>query len=265
MSCIDGCDAYARLLSPLLTASASTTTGFPSPEEIQAPDIDTQVLPQSATPGFVVRQWVFPSMVFNCSGNVTRWIFRAQETGLDSGEFPRISTWRDSPFTPQTTDFVRVGASGSAEELTGDGPVYEYVLQEPVSVQEGDILGIELPVGFQGNFRDNVEQLDFEFLDMGDGNAPDSFRRSFFGRSVNIAQLASGVNPFGLIRDQQYVPLIAAVIGEYHEFHDHARRAQILICMFACRFSRWQLTIDSLPHLHHPTHTGITNHTPSDR
>ena len=177
-------------------------------------------------------------MVFNCSGNVTRWVFRAQETGLNSGEFPRISTWRDFSFTPQTTDFVRVGASGSAEELTGDGPVYEYVLQELVSVQEGDILGIELPTTFRG---DNVEQLDFEFLDMGDGNAPDSFRRTFFGVSVDIARFVT--------RDQQYVPLIAAVIGEYHECHDHARRAQIL--NFHCSRCRWQFSNNSRPYFHH--------------
>ena len=101
----------------------------------------TRVLPRSG--GFTVRQWVFPSMVFNCTGNVTRWIFRAQDTGLDTEMFPQISTWRDIPSLRLTT-FQRISVSGSAEELTEDGPVYEYVLQEPVSVQEGDILGIQL-------------------------------------------------------------------------------------------------------------------------
>jgi len=128
-------------------------------EEIEAPSMDTQVLPRSG--GFTVRQWAFPSMVFNCTGNVTRWIFRAQDTGLNNGMFPQISTWRDVPFIRFTT-FQRINVSGSAEELTGDGPVYEYVLQEPVSVEEGDVLGIGLPVV---NLN-NVEQLDFEFLDM---------------------------------------------------------------------------------------------------
>jgi len=49
---------------------------------------------------------------------------------------------------------------------------------------------------------------------MGDGNAPDSYRRMFFGMSITIASLL-------VTRDQQYVPLITAVIGEYHEFHVH--------------------------------------------
>ena len=208
-------DASARLLSHLHTASASATTGFPSLEEIEAPSMGTRVLPRSG--GFTVRQWVFPSMVFNCTGNVTRWIFRAQDTGLDTEMFPQISTWRDIPSLRLTT-FQRISVSGSAEELTGDGPVYEYVLQEPVSVQEGDILGIGLPVV---NLRENVEQLDFEFLDLGNGNAPNSYRRFFFGRSINTALLATRDQPFGVTRDQQYVPLITAVIGEYHKFHVH--------------------------------------------
>ena len=209
MSCNNGCDASARLLSPLHTASASATTGFPSLEEIEAPSMDTRVLPLSGR--FTVRQWVFPSMVFNCTGNVTRWIFRAHDTGLDTEMFPQISTWRDVPFTRPTTDFERVSVSGSEEELIGDGPVYEYILQEPVSVQEGDVLGIQLPVE---NFQNNLEQLDFEFLDMGDGNAPESYRRTFSGISINIASLL-------VTRDQQYVPLITAMIGEYHKFHVH--------------------------------------------
>ena len=201
-------DASARLLSHLHTASASATTGFPSLEEVEAPSMDTQVLPRSG--GFTVRQWVFPGMVFNCTGNVTRWIFRARDTGLSTEMFPQISTWRDVPFIRLTT-FHRISVSGSVEELTGDGPVYEYVLQEPVSVQEGDVLGIGLPVV---NLSDIVEQLDFEFLDLGDGNAPDSYRRTFFGMSITFA------SPL-VTRDRQYVPLITAVIGEYHEFHVH--------------------------------------------
>ena len=201
-------DASARLLSHLHTASASATTGFPSLEEIEAPSMGTRVLPLSG--GFTVRQWVFPSMVFNCTGNITRWIFRAQDTGLDTEMFPQISTWRDIPSLRLTT-FQRISVSGSAEELTGDGPVYEYVLQEPVSVQEGDVLGIGLPVV---NLSDIVEQLDFEFLDLGDGNAPDSYRRTFFGMSITFA------SPF-VTRDRQYVPLITAVIGEYRKFHVH--------------------------------------------
>ena len=139
-------------------------------------------------------------MVFNCTGTITKWIFRAEETGNNDELFPKISTWREIGFTQSTTDFIRISRSGSAGELTGNGPVYEYVLQEPVAVQEGDILGIDLrPSG--------TDELKFEFLDLGDGNAPESYHRTNSGRFINIAQ--------SIASDRRYVPLITAVIGEY--------------------------------------------------
>ena len=139
-------------------------------------------------------------MVFNCTGTITKWIFRAERIGNNNELFPKISTWREIGFTQSTTDFARISCSGSAEELTGNGPVYEYVLQEPVEVQEGDILGIDLrPSG--------TDELKFEFLDLGDGNAPESYHRTNSGRFINIAQ--------SIASDRRYVPLITAVIGEY--------------------------------------------------
>ena len=111
-----------------------------------------------------------------------------------------MSTWRNLTFTQSTTDFFRISRSGSAEELTGNGPVYEYVLQEPVEVQEGDILGFDLS-------PEGDEELQFVFLDLGVGNAPDSYARTVAANNINIAQF--------VIRNQQYLPLITAVIGEF--------------------------------------------------
>ena len=142
-------------------------------------------------------------MVFNCTGTITRWIFRAEETGNNNDIFPEISTWRELSFTQSTTDFVRISRSGSAEELTGNGPLYEYVLQEPVEVQEGDILGIEL--------RPRDDEFKFEFLDLGNGNAPESYHRTNSRRLINTAQSVAS--------NRQYVPLITAVIGEYVKAH----------------------------------------------
>ena len=139
-------------------------------------------------------------MVFNCTGNITRWIFRAEETGNNNERVPRMSTWRERTFIPSvTTDFTQISQSGSAEELTGNGPVYEYVLQEPVEVQEGDFLGFDLSP--EGN-----EELQFVFLDLGAGNAPDSYARTVAANNINIARFVT--------RNQQYLPLITAVIGE---------------------------------------------------
>ena len=137
-------------------------------------------------------------MVFNCTGNITRWIFRAERIGNNNERVPRMSTWRDLTFTLTTTDYTRISRSGSAEELTGNGPVYEYVLQEPVEVQEGDFLGFDLSA--RGD-----EELQFVFLDLGVRNAPDSYARSFTAMTINT-QLVT--------RNRQYAPLITAVIGE---------------------------------------------------
>ena len=109
-----------------------------------------------------------------------------------------MSTWRDHIFTATTTDFTQISCSGSAEELTGNGPVYEYVLQEPVEVQEGDILGFDLS-------PEGDEELQFVFQNFGPGNAPVSYARSFTAMTINT-QLVT--------RNRRYLPLITAVIGE---------------------------------------------------
>ena len=168
---------------------------------IEAPSMNTQVLPFNNA-----RQWIFPSMVFNCTGNITRWIFRAEETGNNNERVPRMSTWRSNHFTVPTTDFNRISRSGSAEELTGNGPVYEYILQDPVEVQEGDILGLDLS-------PEGDEELQFVFQDLGVGNASDSYFRNFLANNINIApsRVAAGF----VTRNRRYLPLITAVIGEY--------------------------------------------------
>ena len=83
--------------------------------------------------------------------------------------------------------------------MTGNGPVYEYVLQEPVEVQEGDILGFDLS-------PEGDEELQFVFLDLGVGNAPDSYARAFAGNNIDT-RFAT--------RNRRYLPLITAVIGKY--------------------------------------------------
>ena len=142
---------------------------------------------------------MFPSMVFNCTGNIIRWIFRAERIGNNNERVPRMSTWRNLTFTPSTTDFIRVSQSGSAEELTGNGLVYEYVLQEPVEVQEGDFLGFDLS-------PEGDEELQFVFLDLGVGNAPNSYRRNTADSNIDIQRV---------LRNRRYLPLITAVIGEF--------------------------------------------------
>ena len=201
----------------LHAASASDIIGFPNRMMIEAPSVNTSVLPSNT-----VQQWVFPSMVFNCTGNITRWIFRAEETGNNNDRIPQMSTWRSNIFTLPTTDFTRISRSGSAEELTGNGPVYEYVLQEPVEVQEGDFLGFDLsPEGDEG--------LQFVFLDLGVGNAPVSYARNFAAGSLDTRLVTS---------NRRFVPLITAVIGEY-VYMASDRHKVIMLSLIFNRSSAW--------------------------
>ena len=163
-----------------------------------------------------------------------------------------MSTWRELTFTPTTTDFTRTSRSGSVAELTGNVPVYEYVLQEPVEVQEGDFLGFDLS-------PEGDEELQFVFQNLGAGNAPVSYARSFTAMTINT-QLVT--------RNRRYVPLITAVIGE-NVYMASDRHKVVMFSLITNRFSRWYFNNSCPPHLHPSTHTHthsrITNHTSTDR
>ena len=114
-----------------------------------------------------------------------------------------MSTWRRRNIRiTRVRRFTRISQSGSAEELTGNGPVYEYVLQEPVEVQEGDVLGIDL-------IQRGAEELKFEFLDLGNGNTSVSYHRNFSLAIINFPPPRRDVT-----WDWQYLPLITAMIGK---------------------------------------------------
>ena len=102
------------------------------------------------------RQWLFPALKFNCSGFVLKWLLAANDTGLTSTvdrELPRVQLYRQSEHVLNAF-VLSDSTSGTGFELhqTANG-VYEYVLQEPWPVEEGDLLGLLLP-------SQNVSQLD---------------------------------------------------------------------------------------------------------
>ena len=55
---------------------------------------------------------------------------------------PQLQVWREEPFT---NFFDRVATVGSSSILQGSGPLYRYVLQTPILVSPGDVLGIYIP------------------------------------------------------------------------------------------------------------------------
>ncbi len=148
-----------------------------------------------------VRLWLFPSMNFSCSGNVTEWIFQA-ESSEDGTELPRMQVWRENPISVDVLNYLLQSTSGSAGELStvgaSDSTVYKYVLESPVPVEEGDIFGVSLPPA------ENISLL-LQFQDFGNFGAPVSYLTSAGSTVIAVAQIALNF---------RFLPLVTAIMGE---------------------------------------------------
>ena len=87
------------------------------------------------------QQLIIPNMIFTRNGSVVRWIFvtryRASAT-----QYPELQVWRENT----TGTYVKVGSTGNMEPIqTAYLNVYEYVLDPPLQVLAGDVLGIYQP------------------------------------------------------------------------------------------------------------------------
>ena len=109
-----------------------------------------------------LRTRIIPEMTFTCSGTVTHW--RAAGEFRDEGNANTnsvLSIWRERSSQPGTydrVDGIQLGICGSedpAPSVMGMSNVYECILpqSERLSVQPGDIVGIELPSDNRANFR----------------------------------------------------------------------------------------------------------------
>ena len=146
-------------------------------------------------------------MVFSCSGSITKWIFRARNpnddvdvnSNVNSQLLPEFQVWRENTITVNILDDYRVVMPrGVVADIQVDGSTYEFVLRSPIEVQEGYILGI---------FAQESNRIFVEYLDMGEGNAPNSTYRTMPDR-VRIAELGAGT------LDQQFLPLVTAEISK---------------------------------------------------
>ena len=95
------------------------------------------------------RQVLIPDMYFNCTGNITKWIFSARWEGKFPA-FTELQVWRK--VNDAESIHVKVGATTlQADQSTNE--IYAYSLDPPLAFQEGDILGYFQP------YR-NISQLD---------------------------------------------------------------------------------------------------------
>ena len=95
-------------------------------------------------------QWIFPSIRFTCSVNVTAWVFRVSKNdAIPTANCPTLELWMDNVNTPSsTTDYVREIIIRDYREPQRLSPfVYHCDLITPLTVPSGTVLGFntELP------------------------------------------------------------------------------------------------------------------------
>lgn len=89
------------------------------------------------------QQSLFPLNWFNCSGNLTQWIFAGKFNGANKPFHPALQIWR--PQASPAGSFSKV--SETIVQVTGaqTSGVYTYNLATPLHVKVGDRLGLHHP------------------------------------------------------------------------------------------------------------------------
>ena len=86
-------------------------------------------------------QLIMPGMTFTRNGSVVRWTFVARYRASGT-QYPELQVWREST----TGTYVKVGNTSNMEpNQAAYLNVYEYVLDPPLQVLAGDVLGIYQP------------------------------------------------------------------------------------------------------------------------
>ena len=93
---------------------------------------------------------------------------------------------------------------GNTAEITQVGPIFTYELRSPAQVQPGDVIGVELGLScsFTEGF-DNVLSVNIS----GTGSSSFLSYRRPTSRRIFVLQ------PSSIITEQDYIPLIEAVVG----------------------------------------------------
>ena len=127
-----------RCLCSLGGNAESCTEGFITRERLAD---EALLIGDFADPNLGNQQLIIPNMTFTSSGSVVRWTFAAQYRA-SATQYPELQVWRENT----TGTYVKVGSTGNMEpNQTAYLNVYEYVLDPPLQVLAGDVLGIYQP------------------------------------------------------------------------------------------------------------------------
>ena len=156
-------------------------------------------------------EWIFPnSLKFPCRGLLTGWIFRAKNIVITpQTNLPLWVVYYRTTGIEQLSFTLREG-SGNITGMTkiADG-VFQYSLQSPVQVEEGDVVGIqyqEFPLQ-----RTNPLQLSFIHAD-----APVSYWRFNSGTEFLVGYDSEDLELY-VSAKTWYTPLVTVIMSKYFD------------------------------------------------
>ena len=146
-------------------------------------------------------QLIFPSINFTEPQSITSWSFVANENNdpdRRAENLLQLQVWRR--LEGDSDSYSLVANIGNTSILQGSGPLYQYVLPTPISVLQGDVLGIHIP---------RMPAILLHFRDVGEGNTS-----TYYEQVSTLPQLfINDINSFG-IPASRLVPLVAVQFGE---------------------------------------------------
>ena len=128
------------------------TSGFASLFHIDIIEGNTNIRPYGQC------QSLFPEITFNCSGEVTKWIFAANWEG-NSQTYTELQIWRRRRRSDRN-EYEKVGSTRVRVGGRSNTEIYEYVVDPPLAFEKGDILGYYQP-------NSGISQLDLYLEDSG--------------------------------------------------------------------------------------------------
>lgn len=87
------------------------------------------------------QQRLFPTIQFTCSGFIVKWIVGAQVRSTNPSVLLELQIWR----RVGVNTYTKVGSTILNITTPSQLNVYEYAVNPPLMVQEGDILGVYQP------------------------------------------------------------------------------------------------------------------------
>ena len=110
------------------------TGNFPTQQQIQ------DSLTGNLAPEQQDTLLLFPSLNFTCDTIIDGWIMAGVERGTGNGH-PNIQTWR----LDQLNQYRLISNTSDIVPTNIGDSLYQYTLDTPLSVVEGDIMGIAIP------------------------------------------------------------------------------------------------------------------------